>query len=161
MTMELKDDLPAMSPQLAKEVMQKYQAICKQMLEPIDYSTIQGKKHKNKSAWRKLARAFGISDRIIAKEEILGKDSEGKPFSGWRIHVEAFSGSGRTMVGVGVCTSRERQFAHPDHDIYATAHTRAKNRAISDLIGCGEVSAEEIEAPKTIDQVWPPKGEKK
>jgi hypothetical protein len=26
----------------------------------------------------------------------------------------------------------------------ATAHTRAKNRAISDLVGAGEVSAEEI-----------------
>lgn len=31
-----------------------------------------------------------------------------------------------------------------DHNIFATAATRAKNRAISDLVGGGEVSAEEI-----------------
>lgn len=31
-----------------------------------------------------------------------------------------------------------------EHDIYATAATRAKNRAISDCVGGGEVSAEEI-----------------
>lgn len=33
-----------------------------------------------------------------------------------------------------------------DHDIIATAATRAKNRAISDLVGGGEVSAEELGA---------------
>jgi hypothetical protein len=31
-----------------------------------------------------------------------------------------------------------------DHNIYATAATRAKNRAISDCVGGGEVSAEEV-----------------
>ena len=35
-------------------------------------------------------------------------------------------------------------WGHPG-DVAATALTRAKNRAISDLIGAGEVSAEEIE----------------
>ena len=35
-------------------------------------------------------------------------------------------------------------FSHPG-DLPATAHTRAKNRAISDAIGAGEVSAEEAE----------------
>jgi hypothetical protein len=34
------------------------------------------------------------------------------------------------------------------HDIMATAETRAKNRAISDLVGGGEVSAEEMAAQK-------------
>lgn len=33
-----------------------------------------------------------------------------------------------------------------EHNIYATAATRAKNRAISDLVGGGEVSAEEMGA---------------
>ena len=32
-----------------------------------------------------------------------------------------------------------------EHDILATAETRAKNRAISDLVGGGEVSAEELD----------------
>lgn len=36
-------------------------------------------------------------------------------------------------------------WSHPG-DLPATAHTRAKNRAIADLIGAGEVSAEEMDA---------------
>ena len=38
-----------------------------------------------------------------------------------------------------------KRFTHAEHDIISTAHTRAKNRAISDIIGTGEVSAEEME----------------
>lgn len=37
-----------------------------------------------------------------------------------------------------------------DHNIYATAATRAKNRAISDCVGGGEVSAEEISADDVL-----------
>lgn len=37
-----------------------------------------------------------------------------------------------------------------EHDIFATAATRAKNRAISDLVGGGEVSAEELDADAFI-----------
>ena len=36
------------------------------------------------------------------------------------------------------------------HNLYATAATRAKNRAISDLVGGGEVSAEEISADDVL-----------
>lgn len=37
-----------------------------------------------------------------------------------------------------------------DHNLYATAATRAKNRAISDCVGGGEVSAEEIKAEDVL-----------
>lgn len=36
------------------------------------------------------------------------------------------------------------------HDLVATAATRAKNRAISDLVGGGDVSAEELDADQLI-----------
>ena len=36
------------------------------------------------------------------------------------------------------------------HNLYATAATRAKNRAISDLVGGGEVSAEELTADDVL-----------
>ena len=52
--------------------------------------------------------------------------------------------NGRTSVASGSCASNERGFAHLEHDVRSTAHTRAKNRAISDMIGAGEVSAEEV-----------------
>jgi len=140
MSIELKDDLPAMSPQTAKHAMETYQAICKAMLTKDDYQKIGDKEFKKKSAWRKLARAFNISDEIIKQE----KEEISPTNFTWRIHVRAFTSTNRSAVGVGVCSTRERAFAHADHDIYAIAHTRAKNRAISDLIGSGEVSAEEL-----------------
>lgn len=37
-----------------------------------------------------------------------------------------------------------------NHDLIATAATRAKNRAISDLVGGGQVSAEELDADQFI-----------
>ena len=39
-----------------------------------------------------------------------------------------------------------------DHTIMATAKTRATNRAIAELIGAGEVSAEEMGAEKRIPE---------
>ena len=38
-----------------------------------------------------------------------------------------------------------------EHDILATAETRAKNRAISDLVGGGSVSAEEITKESVLE----------
>ena len=93
--------------------------------------------------------------------------------------VRATAPGGRTMDGLGSCDLREKccdsrrcrnsarghrhcdqvdghdpamHFSHPQHDIPATAHTRATNRACSDLFGFGEVSAEEIQdAPGAPD----------
>ena len=152
MSIELKDDLPAMSPETAKKAMQTYQSICKAMLDDSDYQKImvngQQKEFKKKSAWRKLARAFSISDEIIKEEHEVNEKYEV-----WRIYVRASSANGRSVIGVGSCSSRERVFAHIDHDLYATAHTRAKNRAISDILGSGETSAEEIE-PQLKKTYW-------
>jgi hypothetical protein len=51
----------------------------------------------------------------------------------------------------GYCSADESRFKNAkgrqkiENDLRATATTRAKNRAISDLVGMGEVSAEEVE----------------
>lgn len=150
MSIELKDDLPSLSPEKAAAAMLQYQNICKAMLDDSDFQEIKTqsgpKAFKKKSAFRKLARAFQISDEIVKEELIEHKQPD---FSVWKIWVKAYTPT-RSVIGVGMCSSREsRTFAHLDHDLYATAHTRAKNRAISDLIGSGEVSAEEMEGPMT------------
>lgn len=133
-----------------------YQQITKDILTDDDYQEFEvtdkktGKKlikrFKKKSAFRKYQVAFNISDRIL--EEIR---EDKKDHFVWRIKVEASTKSGRTSIGVGACSSAERGFAHLEHDVYATAHTRAKNRAISDIMGAGEVSAEEMENAKPHD----------
>lgn len=116
-----------------------------------DYQTIQGKKWIKRSGFRKLAVCFGLSDRIVEEQR---SDREDGSFM-WRIVVESRAPNGRISTGVGICDSKERVFAHPEHDVYAIAHTRSKNRAISDMIAGGAVSAEEMEAvvhPTKTDQ---------
>lgn len=122
-----------------------YQALKKELLSNDDYQLIQGKKCIKKSGWRKIQTAFGISDELIKEER---KDF-GKYFT-YEITVKVSAQNGRFAYGVGSCASNERNFAHLEHDVRSTAHTRAKNRAISDLVGGGEVSAEEMEAEVII-----------
>jgi len=97
-------------------------------------------RRKNKSAWRKLMRFFNLSVRI---RDVKMQQVEGKKVA--VVIAVATSPSGRTSEAIGCASEDEREFAK-DHDLIALASTRAKNRAIADLIGFGEVSAEELEA---------------
>src|SRR5439155_12988301 len=106
-----------------------------------DKITIQGKPYILKSGWRTLAFAFNLSDEVVYHEK---EEKDG--VITWRIHTRVTAPNGRSVVGVAACSSNERRFAHPSHDVYAMASTRSKNRAISDILGLGEVSAEEMTA---------------
>lgn len=166
----------------------QYQELTRQLLDDSDYQQIGGKRFKKKSAWRKYARAFNITDRVTFEE--IARSDDGFPIFA-RLRVEARALNGRTAEADQECHVRERcckqpcekaswnnhaccpaecdgkrHWSHPG-DLPATALTRAKNRAISDLIGAGEVSAEEMEGterpPQTqvvrqrkIPQVAPP-----
>ena len=46
--------------------------------------------------------------------------------------------------GTGTCSSNEKGLLKTEHNTRAIAETRAKNRAIADLVAFGEVSAEEV-----------------
>ena len=56
----------------------------------------------------------------------------------------AIAPNGQFVDGDGHCSLWEKGYPNTYHNAKSTAHTRAKNRAISDLVGGGEVSAEEI-----------------
>ncbi len=143
-----------------------YQELTRRLLTDDDYQRIGDKKFKKKSAWRKYAKAFNISCEEISKEIVRAED--GYPIYA-RVVVRATEPSGRWQDADQEChvtekccvaaTSRmcskrhthclpacdgRHHFSHPG-DIPAVATTRAKNRAISDLIGAGEVSFEEAE----------------
>lgn len=144
----------------------EYQQLTAALLDETDYQKIGAKKFKKKSAWRKYARAFNISDRVVFEEIVRADD--GFPIYA-RVRVEAsHPATGRSAQADHECHVTEKccnqpcakaswtnhtccspscngrvHFSHPG-DIPATATTRAKNRAISDLIGAGEVSAEEM-----------------
>lgn len=155
----------------------QYQELTNRLLDESDYQkSPDGKKYKKKSAWRKYARAFNLTDRVVT--EHVERDLDGYPQFA-RVVVRATAPNGRTAEAGHECHRSERccpgawgeycfkaewerhrccaeacsgraHWAHPG-DITETALTRAKNRAISDLIGAGEVSAEEMDnnAPPT------------
>lgn len=115
-----------------------YLALCAALLDDGDFQDGV----KKKSAWRKLAAAFNVSDTIL--ERHYDYDDTGRIVRAEFV-VLATAPNGRSSVGVGLASRHDRKFNNPEHDIPATAHTRAKNRACSDLFGLGEVSAEEID----------------
>lgn len=125
-----------------------FQELKKKLLRPMDYQVIQGKKFIKKAGWRKFALAFNLSDEILKEERREGNDKTDRVGGGvwfvWDVTIKATAPNGRYSVATASCDSRERKFSHQEHDVRATAATRAKNRAISDLIGGGEVSAEEM-----------------
>lgn len=149
---------PLLTAEEAANSMQRYQALIGKLLVDEDYQAIQEKRFIKKSGLRKIALAFGISDRILSEER---NDRADGSFL-WRIKTEAITPNGRSVVGVGACDSRERKFVHLEHDCYAMAATRSKNRAISDLVAHGVVSAEEVDAseysteskPSENAEVW-------
>jgi hypothetical protein len=131
------------------------------------------KRRKTKSAFRKMAKFFGLyvpeqgqgaeielrplgSDHFVKVEKgkgysIITYMDERLAVVKAEVTVAVSNPAGKTSMGVAACSDSERKFTHPDHDIMATAWTRAVNRAVSDLVGWGEVSAEELVDQATVE----------
>lgn len=154
---------------------QEYQEVCRKLLDhDTDIQVIGSKEFKKRSAWNKLAVAFGVSTTEVRTTH--ERDERGRIIR-TECLVRATAQNGRASDGLGACDLYERccdpetctklefwqdsgrptghkhcaspcktaHFSNPQHDIPATAFTRASNRAKADLFGMGEVSAEEVE----------------
>jgi len=121
--------------------MGEYEKACRLVLGPDDVQKIGKREFIKRSGWRKLGVWAMVSAEIIEEREF--RNDSGQLVRA-RFKVRATSPNGRHMDGIGICDVTERQFTHPEHDIVATAHTRAINRAFADLFGLGAVSAEEM-----------------
>ena len=156
--------MPVLDPEQAAAAYNAYLKLCESILIPYDkrivkngvviqesdYQRITQRKKVDgkwiaeqvdfpkKSAWRKLSKFYGVSTEILEKNR---EDHEDGSFT-WNYSVRAWQGPVST-TGEASCTNTEKG-TKSRHDTKATAHTRAKSRAISDLIGFGQVSAEEI-----------------
>jgi len=130
-----------------KSAFAKFQAFKESLLTPDDYVQIGNKTYLKKSAWRKWSLACSVSDRLISLERVPAHGLDDKGHFYYRVIVEAYhQATNRTASGLAIASSSEKpKWAHIEHDCLTLAHTRAKNRAISDLVGGGEVSAEEME----------------
>jgi hypothetical protein len=149
---EVKGELVAIEPQervaihadpddvaAAIERYKKIQAVFDRMM-PECQVTIQGKVFRKKSYWRGIAQQGHISVSVVKEERVEYEERDW----GWLVTCRA-SVSDCSADGDGSCFVSEKRGAMATvHNVRAHAHTRAYNRAVSNLVGFGEVSAEEM-----------------
>lgn len=155
----------------------RFDEIKEKLLQDEDIQIIQGNKHVKKSGWRKIATAFNLSIDVVNKEkdvtdgvvtwrvEARAIAPNGKTATSWSAcasnesnHMDKWK-KGREAAedrdDVFSVDNKMRRLKKPrevnEHNILSTAETRAKNRAISDLVGGGSVSAEEIEKEDVLE----------
>jgi hypothetical protein len=131
------------NPKKVLEVMKLFEEFKKQALTSNDFVVLDTREGKHpyikKSGWMKYALACQLS--LEKRDERVDETPSGKVY---HYTYRASAPNGRFADAVGSAATTERQFAHPDHDVRALAQTRACNRAISNLVAGGEVSAEEM-----------------
>jgi hypothetical protein len=104
---------------------------------------VHGRKFRKKVYWRTISRAFGLSVGEVAGSEQLV--SAGDEDWGYKVTYRATSKSGDYADGDGACMASEKfGDGATVHNVRSHAHTRAFNRATSNLVGFGEVSADEL-----------------
>lgn len=120
-----------------------YDEACHALIGPNDVQQDKGRTFKKKSAWRKLARHFGISVHCDLDSVRIERHAGG--FIVYAV-AEAIAPWRQSWTDVGACASDEETGKRviTEADAVGTAMTRASNRAISNLIAMGEVSAEEV-----------------
>jgi len=150
---------------------------------PDQIMTIQGRQFRRKGYWRAVRAAFQLKVTCAHEERIeIGGDW------GYSVLYRAEGRNGMGADGDGVCMAAEKIVFQKDwstkpprfmkdsdgnrvidvpktqenqtvHNVRGHAHTRAFNRAVSNLVGFGEVSAEEVERddhPVTVTAQYAP-----
>lgn len=110
---------------------------------------IRGRQFRKKGYWRAIRTAFNLNLEC-AKEERIEVNSEHGPDWGYIVTYRAMAPNGAIADGDGCCmasekTDRQGKIIATEHNVRSHAHTRAFNRAVSNLVGFGEVSAEEVD----------------
>ena len=156
----------------AQEQFQKFQEFKVSVLTDEDKEPIKGKPYVRKTGWRKIGRLFGLSEEILSSRREVDPDGTKR----WIYKVRVKSETGMFADAEMSCDTqeafawndkeayklpfKERRYPKPESAIMAMAQTRAYNRAISDLVGGGESSAEEmseIEVRQEPKNITPPR----
>jgi hypothetical protein len=110
---------------------------------PDQIITLGDKPFRKKGYWRAVAVAFNLDVSCVHEARV----EHGEDW-GWEVLYRAQGPSGRRAEGDGSCFASEKskgRMTATEHNVRSHAHTRAFNRAIANLCGFGEVSAEEID----------------
>lgn len=135
--------------------MREYQQGLQAILDADDYQAFADrggdpKRFVKRSGWRKIATWFTLDLLINPTSITVDRDEHGNPLRA-RVVGRVVAPNGRVAEDVGACSITEpRQFNRPENDLITTAATRALNRATSNLVGMGAVTAEEV-----LDDVEP------
>lgn len=119
---------------------------------PDQLMTLDGRPFRKKGYWRAIAVAFNLTvepttDPQHERSMIGHLDDESENYV-YTVSYRATAPNGRSAIGDGACAAAEKQRGRmkaTEHNVRSHAHTRAFNRAVSNLVGFGEVSAEEVE----------------
>ena len=142
------EPMMSMSIEEALRLYQQFEEVKKRVLQPQDYQEWTSKRtgtrarFVKKSGWSKIQTFFGVSTEIVKVDKDYDKNGE--------LIVTVYSRAtwrGRSVVETGIYTYDEavaHKLLPTPANIISTAATRANNRAISRLVGGGEVSAEEM-----------------
>ncbi len=118
---------------------------------PVKKDALNATPYIKKSGWRKMARFFGLSVDIVGKEKIWTEDVKGEKYYIWAYQIKVSHQCGAYVISEGVCSSRDKFFTKggraeaDEKNVMLKAQTVGINRGISDLLGAGEVSAEEMD----------------
>jgi len=127
-----------------------YQQVCKAILTDDDYGIVHNRRFRKRSGWTKLRRAFNVSVVILDEERF-----ERGEVWGYKFVVQASLPNLRAEQADGLYSSDESEeigLRPTEHDVRARALTRAKNRATSDILGAGIMSAEEVDAGHEMER---------
>src|SRR4029450_3343421 len=117
---------------------------------------LDGKPFRKKGYWRAVAVAFNLSVELVdERREVFGSLPSGGDNYAYLVTYRAATTTSRCATGDGACTAAEKSVGKmraSEHNVRSHAHTRAFNRAVSNLVGFGEVSAEEVDPePAPVD----------
>jgi hypothetical protein len=144
--------MPMLGAGDAAAAMSAYQELCAAVLTPADWIGAPGEPDSfvRRSGWDKLATFYGASV-VLLGETKLERDADGRLLRASARARATDPRTGRVRDGGGACGRDEPRFATSrgrqkiEHDLPASAETRATNRAIANLVGFGAVSAEEVD----------------
>jgi hypothetical protein len=139
---------PAVSTDQALAHFQRFLEIKEKVLNDNDKEPIKGKPYIRKTGWRKIKTMFNLTEEILESKRERFED--GEVIYTYKVRVTAPNGA---FADAEMNCSTKEPFGRgkPESAVMAMAQTRAFNRAISDLVGGGEVSAEEMAGIDTDD----------
>lgn len=134
----------------ARDAMRAFERFKVEVLSDNDFYQQGDKRYVRKSGWMKYAMALGISTEVF-DEVCQTVKFNGVDVLVYNFTAKASAPSGRFAIAVGSASSDEgKPWAKALHSIRAMAQTRAVERAISNLVGGGEVGADELDT-KTVE----------